>query len=920
MLIHNFGNAQIDHSHSISVASKIAGAKFKAQKYNALRILALRHGEETYITQHSGLIDARILHWLLHNEGRLSNSSSLVRMLMKFPDLVRHQEFLIGDRAYVLLEQFLSFWYNRPYNQLDPNRQHDVFTVVRTLASIESEEDVEDSLVLSKVVPRDHARVFRPPPLSRTSSIGRSTIHESQMNSKPRLSPASIALVRRLLEELPSLPIPLVAFTLRLGILRLLLAAPAGGRDWIMVSRGTAILLRRIMSHPRKPDDPSTTDFLHAVNTVIFIALYDVYFPQWKLTLPSGRINWLTTIPNLLVSPPVDVVARRQLAWAICTLAWRVGESDANEQRDHASPTLRVPINPAVPPLLTSLAKVMLNIMIGGHRAPNSNYDALNAALVALDGTLRDWLDESCEAYSQDCLAMCHELHDMYGPFLLRLYKRLSKGGFPKEQVLRMLVPMTRLAVSLFLVQPNKEEGGCSVLLTTILWIFCTLVTSHNLPITQTRTETLDRATIHRWIYRAACSIITLYLEPSGKPMSAESQRLRDFRFHDVDSTTAVALDLISTVELINKHHGILAYQTDTQTAFLLHLFFGIMKNIFTRIIFLEEGFRGRGNWDWDATRIVADFMQQDGMRVLIAASYPPVHAELFAPAVNTLHTVFFGHARPPYGRLFGPATPSDRHHPANELARAMIGLYTQFLHTFEDVLRKGEFQDVKKEGVLDKVVAIGGYIALYENPSHWPKLDVVLTMQSFFSTLLFAHAGRSLYHLRLRMGDPVALRALRPKDLGPGETVAVGLIWILAVITGSGAFAIADLHEHCVKCRPTQEQLSWVRARLFEANGWVGYESKATLWAMTRAVLWTIHAIWGGRDRQFMRLRDLLFNHGLAQRVRCFQRWGGEVGLLANSIAYRLGGTCRYEDTQALLLLEYQPEVEQEGGISTIS
>ena len=907
------------NSHSISDASNIAGAKFKAQKNDALRILALRHGEEMYITDNSGLIDARILHWLLHNESRLSDSSSLGRMLMEFPDLVRHQQLLIEDRSYALLEHNLSSWYNQPYSQLNPDRQHDVATIVRTLASIESEEDVKDPPVLSGIVSKGPAHGFRPPPLSRASSIRRSTIHKAQPDLKPRLSATSIALVRRLLEELPSLPMSLVAFTLRLGIL--MVAAPTGGRDWVMVSRGTGILLRRIMSHPRilKPDDPSNTDLLHAVNTVIFVALYDLSFPEWKLTLPSGRINWFITLPDLLVRSPVDVVARKQLAWAICTLTWTVGQREASQQMKQRSPIVRIPIDPAVPPLLTSLAKAMLDIRTGGHSAFDPSYDALNATLVALDRTLRDWLDDSCKAYSEDHLAVCHQLHAMYGPFLLRLYKRLSMGEFPEEQALRMLVPMTRLAVSLFLVQINKERGAYTVLLTTILCIFRSLVTSRRLPITQTPTETLDRATIHRWIYRAACAIITLYLEPSTKLVSAEPQRLPELSFNDVASTTAVALDLISALELVSKHGDVHPYQIHTQIAFLLQLFLGIMKNIFTRNILLEEGLRGGGNWDWDATRIVADFVQQGGMSLLVAASYPPVHTELFAPAVNILHTVFFGHARPPYGRLFGPATPNDRHHPANELASALVGPYTQFLRTLEDILRKGKFQDVGKEGILDKVVAIAGYVALYENPSHWPKLDVVLAMQSFFSTLLFAHAGRSLYELRLRMRNPTALQALRAKILVP-ETVAVGLIRILAVITGSGVFADADLHEHCVECKPTRAQLGSVRARLYGANGWVGWESKATLWAMTRAILWTIHAIWGGQDRKFMRLRRSLFDHGLAQRVRCFQRWGGEVGLLANSMAYRLGGTCRYEHTQALLLLEYQPEVEQEGGISTIS
>ena len=909
----------MDHSRSIPETSKIAGAKLRAQKHDALRILDIRHGEEAFITENSGLIDARILHWLLHNESRLSDSSSVGHMLMKFPDLVRHQELLIGDRSYALLEHFLSSWYSKPYGQLDPDRQRDVLEIVRTLASIESEEDVEDSPALPGVVMNRHSRGFRLYPPSRgASSNRRSTLHKPQR--KPRLSATSVALVRRLLEELPSLPIPLIAFTIRLGIL--MVGTPTEGHDWVMVSRGTAILLRRIMSRQTttKPDESSTTDLLHAVNTVIFVALHDVSFPEWKLTLPSGRIDWFITLPDLLVRSPVDVIARRQLAWAISTLPgpWANGQSEVNEQSENRLPVLRIPINPTVPSVLTSLANMMLQVTDGNRSASDLSYDALNAALVALDRTLREWLDDGSEAYSENHLAVCHELRTMYGPLLLKLYARLTKGDFREEQVLRMLVPMTRLAVTLFLVQPDRDEGTYSILLTTTLCIFQSLITSHRLPITPNHTTLPDGATIRQWIYRAACSIMVFYLAPPAKLVPGESQRLPDLNFHDVDSTMAVVLDLVSVLELISKQ-DIHPYQPHTQLVFLLQLFLGIMKDIFTRNILLEDGLHDGGDWDWDATWVVADFIQQGGLNVLIASSYPPIHIELLAPAVNTLHTVFFAHACPRYRQLFGPASPNDRHHPAHDLASALIGPYTQFLRTFEDILRKGNFQDVAKEDILAKVVAIGGYLALYENPSHWPKLDVVLTMQSFFSTLLFAHGGKSLYELRMRMRNPTAGQALRAKILVP-ETVAVGLIRILAVVCGSGAFAVADLHKHCVECQPTRAQMSSVRGRLSGANGWVGWESKATLWAMTRAVLWTIHAIWGGQDRRFMRLRRSLFDHGLAQQVRCLQRWGGEIGLLANSLAYRLGGTCRYEDTQALLLLEYKLAVEQEGGIFTIS
>ncbi len=825
---------------------------------------------------------------------------------MEFPNLVLHQRLLIEEHSYALLEHFLSSWYKQPYHQLDADRQRDVSTVIRTLASLDSEAEVGDPPSLS-VVKGNHTRGFVPYTTSRTS-FNRSTSKHKPAHVAPRLSATSTGLVRRLLEDLPTLPISLAAFTLRLGVI--MVSTSTHGRDWVMVSRGTAILLRRIMSHRQSsgPDEDSPVELLHAVNSVIFFALHDVAFPDWKLTLPSGRINWLTTLPDLLVRSPADVVARRQLAWAICTLSWQAAQSEDNSEELKDSPALRIPVNPAIPPLLTSLARAALYIVVRDRSAMDSSYDALNAAIVALDCILREWLDDNCQPeHDSERLAVCHELRAVYGPCLLKLYQRLSKSDFLEEQVLRMLVPMTRLGVSLFLLQQDRGEGSYSVLLTTILCIFRSLVTSRHLPITRTQNEVVDRSTIHRWIYRAACSIIGFYLEPATRPVFEGAQSLPDLGFpNDVNSTTAVALDLVSAVELINNND--IPHQTHTQTAFLLLLFFDIMKGVFTRNIWLEDGLRGGGNWDWDATRIVADFAQQGGMSILVASPYPPVHTELFAPAVNALHTVFFGHARPPYGRLFGPATVNDRGHPGNELASALIGPYTQFLRTFEDILRRGKFQDAGKAGILDKVVAIAGYLALYENPSHWPKLDVVLSMESFFSTLLFAHAGRSLYDLRLKMRNPI--QALRSKILVP-EAVAVGMIRILAVISGSGAFAVADHHQHCVECKPTQTQLNSVRARLFGANGWVGWESKSSLWAMTRAIWWTIHAIWGGQDRKFMRLRRSLFDHGLAERVRYFLGWGGEIGLLAGSMAYRLGGTCRYEGKQALLLLGDVPQIQ---------
>ena len=221
-------------------------AELKAAKKESLRIFSLRQEEEHHVSRNTTQIDARILRWLLQNQGRLPSTESkqLVTTLLDFRDLVHHQQLLIDDTSYSLLEALFWSSYTGPYEQLTESQRTDVLKVVGALAKIESESAVPESMSERK----GNAQGIIPVMFSRSPV-------------KLRLSSRSISLIRRLLGELRTLQSTrLIAFTLRLATHIVSASDSPRTHDCSLIARGTTMLLQRILDHdsPDAPTDSSS--------------------------------------------------------------------------------------------------------------------------------------------------------------------------------------------------------------------------------------------------------------------------------------------------------------------------------------------------------------------------------------------------------------------------------------------------------------------------------------------------------------------------------------------------------------------------------------------------------------------------------------------------------------------------------------
>ena len=896
------------------------------------------------------------MRWLLTNGSLLPplRARRVGALLCGFRDICLHQSILRGQESYALLERILHSSYTGVYDQLEEPHQREVVGIVSALGVLETEVDDRDPAFPMKVKIVAGFQGLAPPYYD-IAFPGTSL----PISSSPYLSDASVEVIRKLLDESPSLPLLLASSTVRLAVQISSTALRVPGqysrvvRGIIKIGRATMILKRRALMEPvqnrRARRDihhghdsstpPETPGLDSAVCTIIYVALSDSAFPRLRLAAPeAGPHSWIQILVDILIKAPLNAPLRRQLCWAICVVSWRVYIHLAQDPSDigvmHHSdgaqhPSSRGVLSPRIPRLsstpphlLFHLADVFTAIKdelikyqsgvaksnVKFSRTKQSNAlgaDAsrlsrdLNSILVTMDHVLRDWIDET--PGFMDNIGACTVIRSSYTELLKGFEEQLSTARFPRHCLLpQMLETMTNIALCVVTLPTDVQDSD---ILPTLLSIFHDLIAVDP--------DVLEDIA-HCWIYRTSCSIVTFYLDQISRQFDYRGlATLPRWAYEDAISAEGLAMDLISTIKHINSYKNVL---NDPTIVKIVGPFSAI-----TRQIFIPDGGSLRGGsgvgWQEVISRVVMHFVQKGGLNVLMESGSRLVQTGPYTSALNILHSVMIDHSSniirldriPSALGLYSRNTPYDPiiSIPRRNPTKVLIEPCARFLEELEMAIRIGQCRYAVFAGAtfLIKLVELSVHLTFSAPSAKELEIDALFTMQSFFSALIFGPRAPSRHPAVGERATALVIGLLR---------VLVASDALRTTSRGAASRTAGTIAEsgHCDACRLSDEELARAEDWMSTARAGDNHirsvrlkDHEPALQAMMNATMWAIHTLWGGWDKRYMGIRRRLTQHGIDSLVRSLLQRDGLVGLFGNLMAYRLGGTERREGGLRLIL-----------------
>ncbi|KAJ8456764.1 hypothetical protein ONZ51_g11929 [Trametes cubensis] len=599
----------------LSRAATIGALKVQ-RKYEPLRISSLRSQDEKFIAKNKSLMDARILLSLMQNADRLHKAEQLTDAIVRFPHLTLHRRLFIQEGAMAFLERLLKSWKSTDSSRLPEDRRGAVQSILHALAALESETGVNDSSAGSfktALDPEDTlASSLRPSPFLMIQA----TVNPSKTPLSPRLFPVILSL----LGEASVLPLSMLSFVLRLCV-----RMP---REDSTPSQPTVegIVLRfleRVMID--RPPVEERYDVTDAVNTVIYLALHDVSYPQrFGFVTPViwETHDWLEYLSKLMHRSSITASARRQLCWVICAIAASI-QSQSNSG-------ITAVIKPRIPRLerIEPIAD-RLTWLVSCTTEPN----VLSASLAALEATL--WHAEA--SAHPDVEYTMRLLCPIHTGFTAEFARRLDADQIPVTDAARIVVPITRIAVylSTFGRGPIVDTTKLSLLHNTMAILVAVIKKSRSdLPSlsmdvfairqyrSQADTATFHGAAVRLWIYRATCRIVNLLLGSEPDPMNEDGSAFVPAAPYDlilpIATPKGVGRALASTMQsLANVPKAKLE-------PLVLQSFITILQDVFGRLRSTVEpsprthpGFR-INIWDQEVLDIVGQFVAHDGIVPLL--------------------------------------------------------------------------------------------------------------------------------------------------------------------------------------------------------------------------------------------------------------------------------------------------------------
>ncbi|OJT09204.1 hypothetical protein TRAPUB_14341, partial [Trametes pubescens] len=296
----------------------------ETRKYEPLRISSLWSHDERFIEENESALDARILLWLMRNTINTNHAHESERLALNhafrhFPHVALHRRLLVKQGAITLLERLLQSWVSNTFQMLSVQAAS---YAIHSLSVLKSEgtlcspqSAVEDTVLSSDPPPFFMVEPTTNPPTS-------------------LLSPSTYPIITSLLEHSDDLHPSLLASVIRLSI-----RIPKGfsGRSAPAlrpVHRVVRHLIHLIKSnwperYSQMPTGPNSAlwdheDFTHGVNTLIYLALHDTWYPRrhgFVIPFVYDSHVWLKVMLELITGcDHLSRTDRRQLYWAICAL------------------------------------------------------------------------------------------------------------------------------------------------------------------------------------------------------------------------------------------------------------------------------------------------------------------------------------------------------------------------------------------------------------------------------------------------------------------------------------------------------------------------------------------------------------------------------------------------------------------------